>query len=83
MYGYAQPRIQRPAQHLMATYVHYQSVHQVYLITLVLKPQTELTSLMTLQLVKAVLEAQQQHPHLWIKHPKDRRLNVMTNHSEL
>jgi hypothetical protein len=42
-----------------------------------------LTSLMTLQLVKAVLEAQQQHPHLWIKHPKDRRLNVMTNHSEL
>ena len=48
----------------IATYVDYQIVHQVYLIQLVLKPQTDLTSLMTLQLVKAVLEAQQQPSHL-------------------
>ena len=38
--------------------MNYQIFHQVYLIQLVLKPQTDLTSLMTLQLVKAVLEAQ-------------------------
>jgi hypothetical protein len=44
--------------HGIATYVNYQIFHQVYLIQLVLKPQTDLTSLMTLQLVKAVLEAQ-------------------------
>jgi hypothetical protein len=41
----------------IATYVDYQIFHQIYLIQLVLKPQTDLTSLMTLQLVKAVLEA--------------------------
>jgi hypothetical protein len=50
--------------HGIATYVDNQIFRQVYLIQLVLKPQTDLTSLMTLQLVKAVLEAQQQHPHL-------------------
>ena len=50
--------------HGIAIYVDDQIFRQVYLIQLVLKPQTDSTSLMTLQLVKAVLEAQQQHPHL-------------------
>jgi hypothetical protein len=50
--------------HGIAIYVDDQIFRQVYLIQLVLKPQTDLTSLMTLQLVKAVLEAQQQPSHL-------------------